>query len=131
MSEYPKPVGKECTKKILDQIDNSFCKIKGSERKYDIGLLCSMKYKDKIIYFLITKYQIINEEFLEKNNDINVSLNKKNITLEFNNIKYINKSLDLSIIEIKKNKNKNIKYMEFDDYLYEKDSEFFYNKESI
>jgi len=58
-------------------------------------------------------------------------LKKENITLEFGNIKYFDKSLDLSILEIKKIKNKNIKYIEFDDYLYVKDSEFFYNKESI
>ena len=58
-------------------------------------------------------------------------MKKENITLEFGNIKYFDKSLDLSILEIKKIKNKNIKYIEFDDYLYVKDSEFFYNKESI
>ena len=39
MSEYPKPVNKECTKKILDQIDNSICKIKGTEGKTYMGLL--------------------------------------------------------------------------------------------
>ena len=131
MSECPKPVSKVCTEKILDQIDNSICKIKGSGGKNYMGLLCLIKYQDEIIYFLLTKYQIINEGYLEKNNGIKVSLKKKDITLEFGNIKYFDKSLDLSILEIKKIKNKNIKYIEFDDYLYVKDWELFYNKESI
>ncbi len=33
MTEYPKPVSKECTEKILDQVDNSTCKIKGTIEK--------------------------------------------------------------------------------------------------
>ena len=77
MSEYPKPVSKECTEKILDQIYNSICKIKGIDGKTYIGLLCLIKYQDEIIYFLITKYQIINELYLAKNNDIKISLKKR------------------------------------------------------
>ena len=50
MSEYPKPVSKECSEIILDQIDNSICKIKGIDGKTYIGLLCLIKYRDKIIY---------------------------------------------------------------------------------
>jgi len=131
MSECPKPVSKEYTEIILDQIDNSICKIKGTEGKTYMGLLFLIKYQDEIIYFLLTKYQIINGLYLEKKNYIEVSFKEENITIEFNNIKYFDKSLDLSIIEIKKVKNKNIKYIELDDYLYTENSELFYNKESI
>ena len=124
-------MSKECTEKILDQIDNSICKIKGNEGKTYMGLLCLIKCQDEIIYFLLTKYQIINGLYLEKKNHIEVYFKEENITLEFSKIKYFDKSLDLSIIEIKKIKNKKIKYIEFDDYLYVKDSEVFYYKESI
>ena len=108
MSECPKPVSKECTEKILDQIDNSICKIRGNNGKTYMGLLCLIKYQDEIIYFLLTKYQIINGLYLEKKNYIEVSFKEENITLEFSKIKYFDKSLDLSIIEIKKLKIKKL-----------------------
>ena len=77
MSQYPKPVSKECTEKILSQIDNSICKIKGNNETIYIGLLCYIKFQDKKVYLLITKYQIINEAYLDKNNIVKVSLKKR------------------------------------------------------
>ena len=51
--------------------------------------------------------------------------------IEFGKRKYINKEYDLSIIEIKDNKNNKINYLEVDESINEYDSEIYYNKESI
>ena len=131
MENYPKPVSKQCTKIILNQIDNSICKINEGKGVFHIGVLCYIKCENKNIPVLITTYKIINEKFLANKNSINIFTNNKFIEIEFGNKRYLNEYLDLSIIEIKNNHNEILNYIELDDNLYEKDSEFLYNKESI
>ena len=127
MDSYPKSASKQCTKKILEQLDYSFCKIYKKHVKWGNGFLCTIKYLNNNILVLITSSKIIDENFFACNNTIDISIQNKIITIEFGETKYLNTSLGLSIIEIKANKNKKLKFIEFDDNLYKKDSEFLYN----
>ena len=90
-----------------------------------------MKYKNNIAPVLITSYQIINERLKEGINHIEIIENNGLQLIEFGKKKYINKECDLSIIEIKDNKNNKINYLEADESINEYDSEIYYNKESI
>ena len=59
MSEYPKPVSKQCTQRILEQMNNNnlFGIIK------DINQICfftKIKYNNITIPVMITNYNIIN-----------------------------------------------------------------------
>ena len=122
MSHYKKAISKQCTKEILEQMEKSFCRIKGKDNQ--IGFFCHINYKDENIPSIITQNNInINE-----NTIINISPKYINSEIKLDDIIYQDKK---DQIKIKKNKKKNIKYLEFDDLLYEKEPEMFYYKELI
>ena len=133
MEEYPKPVSKLCTKIIFSQMNGAIYKIKieQMEESKGIGFFCYINFKSKNIPVLITNTKIINEEYLENNNQIKISLNKGFKTIELCENKYINKEYDLSIIEIKDDKSLN--FLELDDNLFNEEQNInaHYNKESI
>ena len=72
-----------------------------------------MKVHNKIIYTLITNYNIINEEYLKNKNNIEITINKGVILIELDFINYSNRYLDLSVIQIKDNKE--IKIIDIDE----------------
>ena len=80
----------------------------------------SLKFLLKINPVLITNNHIINQNDIKNNVAIKFDLNnyKKLRTIELNNdrLKYTNEKLDITIIEIKENKDKlNNEYLELDD----------------
>ena len=113
--------------KILEQMNNSFCKIKN---KKDIGLFCCIRYNKSKIPAIIKNNYIKKEEYF---NIIKMILNNKEETIAISDIIYKNKINNISIIKNKNynNKNKHIKYIELDDKLYEEESELYYQNESI
>ena len=129
MVNYPKPATKQCTKKILEQINDSFYTIKEIDNKFGTCFFSYIKFKDKTIPVMISNYQII--RYLPNNKKIKISDNKKSIFVEFDKAKYINKKYNLSIIQIKENKKNKINYIELDDYLYEEQLEINFTNESI
>ena len=78
---------------------------------------------------MLTNYNIINEKYLSKNNNIKKKKNGELISIEFLYIKYLNKDYDLSIIEIQNNND--LEILEIDDILYQNEPELYYNFESI
>ena len=94
----------------------------------------SIKYNNK--YFLMTNNHNLNENFLNDNNarlEIEYKNNKKIIPLN-NRIKYTNKLLDFTIIEILPTDSffKEIEYFfTIDNYIMDNNSEFTYLKEDI
>ena len=112
MNNYPNPVTKTCTQKILNQMSNSISKIKGKGKKFGICIFCYIKCNNKNIPVLMTNYEIINEKYLEENNFIKLRINNKLRTIEFGDTKYLNKDYDLSIIEIKEKKSDKIDFLE-------------------
>ena len=131
MESYPEPVTKQSTKKILEQMDNSIYKINTKNGKYDIGIFCKIKIRNVNIPVFITSFKIFKEKNILENNKIKVSIGNKIEIITLGDKKYFNEELDISVLEIKENKNNKISYLELDDILYEKEPEIFYNKETI
>ena len=129
MENYPKPVTEESHKKISEYLNGSVYEIKGDKGVYGIGIFCTMKIYDKNIYMLITDYKIINEEYIKNNNNIEIIINNEIIKIERDILYYMNKDLDISVIQIKDNKK--IKILEIDENMYKKESEINLNKETI
>ena len=123
MELYPKSVTKQCHQKILEQMNNSICKIKN---KKEIGLFCHIKYNYNKIPVIIINNYINNNEYLGQ---INIILNNKEIIIDIDEIIYKDKINNISIIKIKKSNN--IKYIEIDDEVNRKESEIYYKNESI
>ena len=131
MDGYPKPVNRNSIGKILNQMDNSIYKIKGADKKIGIGFFYYIKSQNKSIPVLVVSYEIINNNYLSKNNFIYVSNNEEvNIHIKFGDKKYINKYYGISIIEIKSFSDK-INFIDLDDSANEDDLGLYYNKETI
>ena len=125
MEVYQKPIKKQCLKKILEQMNNSICRINNNNN--EIGLFCNIKYNYKINQVIIINNFIDNDKYINK---ISVILNNKLEIINIDEIINKDKIQNISIIKIKNN-NINIKYIEMDDILYKKESEIYYNDESI
>ena len=124
MEEYPQPASMKCIWKISDQMSNSFCKI----NEYDIGFFCHIKYYDEKIPVMIINNYIRDKDY---NGTIEVIMNNKPKKIELGNVRYKNKEHNISILEIKENKNEKYNFIEIDDKIYSKDSYMYYNNESI
>ena len=73
MKNFSKPVSNDCTRKILDQMDNYFYKINEKDDKFDICIFCHIKYKNEKI-----SIAIINN-FMIDDNMIYLTINKNEI----------------------------------------------------
>ena len=127
MSYYQKPISKSCTKVILEQMENSFCKIEGKDKKFGIGFFCYIKAQNNNIPVLITKDDINISEY----NTIKICLNGIHTEIKLGDIIYKNKKDKILIMEMEDKVNHPIKFLEFDDRLYGKAPEQLYHKELI
>ena len=123
MEKFPKPVTKQITKKILDQMDTLFFKI--NEENKNIGIFCNLKYKNKIVPVVIINNQMIKDDY------INISINKKKKKIEIGDIIFKNEEYNFSVLEIKENEGDKIPFLDIDDELYLEESSMYYNNESI
>ena len=116
ISTSPEPISIEGTKKILEQMQNSVCKIYNGEKGTGTGFFIKIPYKSNLLSFLITAWHIINEGDINKN--IVITLNddkdKKLLKIDNERIMYTNEKLDVTFIEIKEKDNIN-NYLELDD----------------
>ena len=125
MVKYLKPISKQCTQRILEQMsNNSFGIIKDTQQ---ICFFTQIKYKNINITVMLTNYKII--KYITNNNYINIYINNELNKIEIGKGKYFNNKYDLAVIEIKKN-NK-IKFLELDENIYEKEIENYINNEMI
>lgn len=133
-NNFVKPVTAESTQKILEQMKNCICKVKNNQI-IGIGFFCRIPYKNNTkINVLITSYQIIDDFYLNQNNQINLLLN------DYNEIKIINldpsrkifstKDFNTTIIELKQSDNIT-NYLELDDNLFSNNSKSLYENGSI
>ena len=113
----PEPVTLGATEKIIDQMNNSVCRI--DNYGVGTGFFTRIPYKSKLLPVLITNNHVIGKDDLINNKIINIYINKnkisKKITLDNSRLKYTNEKLDITIIEIKENDKLNNKYLELDD----------------
>ena len=113
MDKYPKPTSRQCTKIILEQMDNFIFKLSEKEENIITGFFCYIKYEGEKIPVLIANKNIINDI---SNNSINLLVHNNNKKIELGDIFYKDINQDLVILEIKKDKILN------DIYFYEIDS---------
>ena len=134
MRDYIKPVTKEGTKMILEQMSNCICKI-NNNNIIGTGFFCKIPFKNNLkINVLLTSYDIINENYFNFNNKINILLGDYNeskiINIDNNRNIYYNKLYNITIIELKDYDNIN-NYLELDDNLFNNNIKSLYEKESI
>ena len=104
-------------------MDNCICTINKEKDEIGIGFLCKIPFPNKnkrLLPVLITNYQTLNEKVINNNKKyINITLNDKNIKIKLDNSrkKYMNsdKSVDITIIEIKPIKDGIYNFLEFDE----------------
>ena len=126
MDKYPKPINHERINIILNQMDNSICKINNGKDKFELGLFCKINYKEINIYALITTKIILNKMH---NESVDIIFKNKIINIKIGKTIYINRKEDIIIIEIKNNNNLN--YIELDYNVYNNDELIYNNNESI
>ena len=136
IQDQPIPVSIEGLKKILFQLENCICKIYQKNNRIGTGFFCNILFKDKLIPVLITNNHILNENDLQNNEIIeltvydNAEKSNKDISIKIDNSRkiYTDCELDITIIEIKPEVD-NIKYyLEIDE---EKLTKKEYRKKSI
>ena len=115
---YPIPVTMEGTKQILYQMKNCICKIYSNNDQMGTGFFCKIPfYNNKSLPVLITNNHILNEEDIKDNNTIKLCIYNeiKKIEIDNERKKYTNKILDITIIEIRPNKDGINNYLEIDE----------------
>ena len=136
------PVSIEGTRTILYQMENCICKIYKENGGIGTGFFCEIPFiNNNLLKVLITNNHLLNENEIEDNKIINISImNKekeekvKKIEIDNKRKKYTNKELDVTIIEIKENKDGINKYMEIDKEDIKKDKEIIekdYKRKSV
>ena len=128
------PVNILQTKTILKQMENSVCKI--TSNKSGTGFFCNIELNQKIIPVLITNYHIINDEFLESGKTINIQIRNEYKRLKLDRNRKVfssnNRKYDIMILEIyERDDFKDINYLEFDEHLFQNNSEYAYENSSI
>ena len=132
LSNYPKPVSLKSTEKIVEQMKNNICRIALLDGTKGTGFFCKIVYYNIILTVLITNNHVINEKILKNEEKIVISVNKKQLEIKLKNrITYTNIDYDISIIEIKENKDKINSFLELDENIINNASNIPYIKKSL
>ena len=119
IKEQPIPVSLQNTKKILFQMENCICKIYMNNGGIGTGFLCKIPFNNNLLPVLITNNHVLNENDIDNNKIIKLMINNKVKKIEIDNSrkKYTNpdKTIDITIIEIKPNKDGINNYLEIDE----------------
>ena len=112
---FLEPVSLEGTQKIIEQMNNSICRIY-NENKEGSGFFAKIPYKSNLLPVLITNNRVINKDDILNIKRISIYINNDNkiktLKLDRNRKKYTNEKLDITIIEIIENDDINNKYLE-------------------
>ena len=115
----PIPVSLKGTKKVLFQMENCICKIYLNNGGIGTGFFCKIPFNNNLLPVLITNNHVLNENDIDINKIINIMINNKVKKIEIDNSrkKYTNsdKNIDVTIIEIKPNKDGINNYLEIDE----------------
>ena len=121
LNDYPTIISYDCSKKIIEQMENNICKIT-VDKNQGTGSFCKIPFpnKEKMLPVFITNNHIINKDLLNKKNakiklDIKAEEDTKELSLN-NRMKYTNEEYDITIIEIKPEDKIN-NYLELDDII--------------
>ena len=139
IEDQPIPVSIEGTKNILFQMGNCICKIYSEDGKKGTGFFCKIPFINNLLLpVLITNNHVLNENDIANDKTIELSINNevKEIEMDNSRKRYTNSdnSIDITIIEIKPNKDGICNYLELDEndiYKNKKNIELEYKKKSI
>ena len=124
-----------CIETILNQMRNSICKIRINQTN-GTGFFCKIPYENNTMNVLMTNYHVLDEEYYNKNDELNLFINDeeevKRINLKTERKKYFNKEYDLALIELKEDDRIPINnYLELDDNLFKDEISAYYQDISI
>ena len=129
MEDYPNPVTKQSTLKILEQMNINFIyKIIESKEKFFLGFFCYIKNKIKKIPIIVINNHRVNEDCKDT---INILIDNEMKMIKLGNTRYRNEEFRISVFEITEDQVYNINFLELDEYMYEDDSELYYSKETV
>ena len=128
LKDYPSPIFIKETKKILQQMEKSVCKICIKDGSKGSGFFSKIPLiNNTFVHVFITNNHVINEKYLKEENEIKIKMNDghktniKNINIK-DRLYYTNEEHDITIIEIKENKQDNsYEFLEFDDNILKDD----------
>jgi len=136
IEDQPKAVPIEGIKKILFQLENCICQIHKKSSVKGTGFFTKILFQNKLLPVLITNNHILEENDIKDNEIIELTMynnkEKKNkdisIKIDSSRIRYTNSEIDITIIEIKPEKDKINNYLEIEE---EEMTEKEYRKRSI
>ena len=118
IKEQPIPVSIENTKEILFQMENCICKIYLKNGEIGAGFFCKIPFNNNLLPVLITNNHVLNKDDIDNNKIIKLMINNEVKKIEIDNMRkrYTNsdKNIDITIIEIKPNKDGINNYLEID-----------------
>ena len=119
IKEQPIPVSLKDTKKILFQMENCICKIYLNNGEIGTGFFCKIPFNNNLLPVLITNNHVLNKDDIDNNKIIKLMINNEVKKIEIDNIRkrYTNsdENIDITIIEIKPNKDGIYNYLELDE----------------
>ena len=130
LPNYPSPIFLEGSKKILNQMEKSVFRIFAKNGYKGTGFFCKIPLSlNQYFRVFITNNHVLNKEYLEKENEIKISLKDdkhiRSINLR-NKFKYTNKEHDITIIRLNNNECENIfEYLELDDNILKNDGSIY------
>jgi len=136
IKEQPIPVSLKGIKDILFQMENCICKIYLNNNIIGTGFFCKIPLNNNLLPVLITNNHILNEHDIDNNKIIKLMINNtvKIIVIDNSRKKYTNSNIDITIIEIKPNKDEINDFLEIDENNIYEDKEAIeleYQKKSI
>ena len=121
----------EKLEKILEQMKQCICKIYG--KKIGTGFFCKILFKDKLVPVLMTNYHIIDDDFIENNKQIKISIDESHKLINIDNSNKIysheKNKYDIMIIKLKEGEVNN--FLELDENIFNNNSEYLYEDDSI
>ena len=138
IEDQPIPVSIEGTEIILDQMKKCICQIYLKDGNKGTGFFCKIPFDNNLLPVLITNNHVLNENDIENNKKIELSINNvvKEIEIDNSRKRYTNSdiNIDITIIEIKPNKDGFYDYLNLDEndiYKNKRNIELEYKKKSI
>ena len=134
IKNFPEPVNISGTRTILNQLINCICKIK-IKGVNGTGFFCSINLENiNPINCLITNNHIIDKEYYENNNEIELLLNDEEkviiLNLEKKRKTFFDKNYDIALIEIKKDDDIE-NFLELDEKIFKDNEKSLYEDKSI
>ena len=133
IEDQPTPVDLEGTKVILSQMEDCICKIVKDNGEKGTGFFCKISFPDEenLLKVLITNNHVLNENDIKNDKIIKFKIynkekkkeEKKEIKIDNSRKKFTMKNkeegIDITIIEVKPNKDKINNFLEIDDEILE------------